>query len=306
MTFIIAEVGSNWKTEDDLIHSIVQAKECGADAVKFQAFSHFDLYGQVNTRFEELHYNRLRWDFMPTMGKKCRSIGIEFMCTVFNHELVPTIDTQVNIHKVASSNMMDLKLLKAVAKTGKQVFLSTGGWHMDHIRVAMSHFDKGQAVPLYCQPKYDGINPDLRCIDRLVEEFGIAGFSDHSSDSSYMGWSAANIHDARAIEKHVNFTDYTDTPDAGHSLHARDFRRYVLNIRDEFKPELPTRFHDMQMFHYARPVVTRDCLPGEKVEFRYMRVKEANSFNEYGEDLSGCTAKISLRTGDVLEKKYLV
>lgn len=43
--FIIAEVGSNWTSFEHAKDSISMAKQCGADAVKFQAFTAGDLYG---------------------------------------------------------------------------------------------------------------------------------------------------------------------------------------------------------------------------------------------------------------------
>ena len=44
--FIIAEVGSCWETWEHCKDAINLAKNCGADAVKFQLFNHKDLYGK--------------------------------------------------------------------------------------------------------------------------------------------------------------------------------------------------------------------------------------------------------------------
>ena len=306
MTFIIAEIGSNWKTDQDLFLSIAEAKRCGADAVKFQAFSHYDLYGSSDASWQANQY-ALKWNNIPLLKRECDRVGIEFMCTAFNHELVPTLDPYVNYHKVASSNMMDLKLLKALRDTGKTVFLSTGGWKMDQVITAMTYLEPHQGIPLYCQPDYSGnINPDLRCISLLKEEFEVAGFSDHSTDSSYTGWAAANTYGADVIEKHVNFTDHRDTPDASFALDGGKFRKYVLNIKDQYEPELPVRFHDMELHHYARPVVTRDCLAGEPVDYRYMRVHKPSIYRDHGLDFEGCRAARDLTAGDVLDKAAII
>ncbi|MHA2067408.1 MAG: N-acetylneuraminate synthase family protein [Candidatus Thorarchaeota archaeon] len=304
MTFIIAEVGSNWKTEDDLFSSILDARRCGADAVKFQLFSHYDLYGEPSTNWPGNEY-ALRASLIPNLKKACDDVGIEFMCTVFNHELVPTLDSYVNYHKVSSSNMMDLLLLKALQKTGKTVFLSTGGWNLNQIRVAMSHFSPDQAIPMYCQPDYPAVSPDLRCISLLREEFGVGGFSDHTLDHSFLGWSAANDYCADVIEKHVNFTRHDDTPDSTHALGLNKFKQYVLNIKDCYEPCMPTRFHDMQLYHYARPVVLQDCLPGEEIKYRYCRVYNADMHREYGEDLEGSKARVPLKKGSVLKLEHI-
>jgi sialic acid synthase SpsE len=305
MTFIIAEVGSNWKTEDDLFSSIIDARRCGADAVKFQLFSHYDLYGEPSVTWPGNEYS-LNANLIPRLRRTCDDVGIEFMCTVFNHELVTTIDKYVNYHKVASSNMMDLLMLKELRKTGKTVFLSTGGWTMNQIRVALSYFDPDQAIPLYCQPDYPAVSPDLRCISLLREEFGVGGFSDHTLDHSFLGWSAANDYCSDVIEKHVNFTKHSDTPDAGHALGFNKFKQYVRNIKDCFEPCMPTRFHDMQLYHYARPVAMEDCLPGDKVQYRYCRVHTANLHRDYGEDFEDCVANTLILKGTVLNRGLVI
>ena len=75
---IIAEVGSNFSSEKDLIDSVEIAKSCGATAVKFQLFSECDLYGKGS---ETYNFNPKT---LPQLKQKCLENDIELMCSAFS------------------------------------------------------------------------------------------------------------------------------------------------------------------------------------------------------------------------------
>ncbi len=71
MTFIIAEVGSNWNNLEDCLESIQCAKVCGADAVKFQAYTGEALYGTP-----QVVSNQLPLEWLPKLKEKADAAGI--------------------------------------------------------------------------------------------------------------------------------------------------------------------------------------------------------------------------------------
>ena len=96
--YIIAEIGSNWRIagKGDITNlaaidmTIRQAKACGADAVKFQMFTHEDLYGfPGDDKFS------LPRRYIPVIAEKCKKLGIDFMCTAFTADGVKFIDQYV-------------------------------------------------------------------------------------------------------------------------------------------------------------------------------------------------------------------
>jgi N,N'-diacetyllegionaminate synthase len=140
-TFIVAEVGSNWRNLEDCLHSIAMAKAAGADAVKFQAFTHEALYGRTDeylARVEQdenlqgiakkarIAASELPLEWLPKLKEKADACQIELMCTAFSPELVDEVDKYVSIHKVASAELSHVRILERLRDKGKPVILSTG------------------------------------------------------------------------------------------------------------------------------------------------------------------------------------
>lgn len=255
--FIIAEVGSNFRCLEDCIKSVHIAKDCGADAVKFQYFTHYSLYGTVDKEWDKKHPSLpLLW--IRTVAEECDIAGIEFMCTAFQGEELKTIDLYVKRHKVASSNMGDIDMLQTLSKLGKPVILSTGSWLERSIEKSVSALlDVPTITILLCDATYPTKYLDLRNIDKLydmqiVKDFEIGvGLSDHSLDVDYYPYAAVHHHNAVCLEKHVNFFGLTDTDDALHSLNRSQFKRYCLSARAQSKPHLPMN-EDMVQYHHAK------------------------------------------------------
>lgn len=230
--FIIAEVGSNWSTFDDCKDSIAKAAACGADAVKFQAYSHEALYGRPPYDHDMPGTLPLEW--LPKLADKARACGIEFMCSAFSPEQYEVVDRVVDIHKVASAEMTHIRILEKLRKLGKPVILSTGASGEADIRGALdiltNYEHRVPVILMYCVAAYPARVIDLGIIQQMAQRFGVpVGYSDHSESATVIPQRATELG-ACVLEKHVNFVGATG-PDSPHSLDTDQFQYMVQVIR---------------------------------------------------------------------------
>ncbi len=270
--FIICEIGSNWETLDHCLDSIRQAKECGADAAKFQMFTDNHLYGpcwDAAAKSPPLYWLPPGW--LPRLKACADAVGIEFMCTAFGPDLLKIVNPFVKRHKIASSDANYPQLLHAAGKTRKPVLLSTGAASYNDIAEALAILDKyeGETTLLYCIASYPTRMVDFRVMEMLEEEFGTeVGFSDHTTD--ILGAPLmAKIWGASVIEKHVTFFPGLDTPDRPHSLTGEEFKTMVDAIRGTSQPSIgPTpEERPMVLRHSRRLIATREIKVGETLRY---------------------------------------
>lgn len=268
--YVVAEVGSNWRNINDCIESIAAAKSCGADAVKFQAFTHEALYGFAAPSVTPIDVHSLPTSWLPKLKEKADACGIELMCTAFSPELVAAVDPYVSVHKVASSDCTWPQLLRAVAKTGKPVLLSVGASSEGDIERALSVLGEAGDVLMYCVSAYPARTIDLGAIARLSERFCHAvGFSDHSTDIIGLPVEATRMYDLAAIEKHFTAFPDLDSPDRPHSLTPDEFKLMVDYIRGVRAPVIGPTFEerDMMLRHNRRLIATQDLAPGAQLRY---------------------------------------
>jgi sialic acid synthase SpsE len=259
--YVIAEVGSNWKTHDDLINSINMAKAAGADAVKFQYFRREELYGPAYELDSEFPLEKL--------ASKARFIGIDFLCSAFSPEGVARVDPFVEAHKVASSEMAHIRILEAVKKTGKPVILSTGAYHCDDIKRSIDFFGKYTVIPMHCNISYPTKLTDLKKLQRMLYHklVGIGkvwGYSDHTLSIDAVPAFLCGILGASVYEKHFNPFDLTDTPDAPHSLNQNEFKIMCSYLNGQ--PIDGTEENEARLMHVRRIIALRDLKPGDTLK----------------------------------------
>lgn len=264
---IICEIGSNWRTFEDCTMSIDKAKECGADIVKFQAFSPEELYGpNAGFMIDLMAYSMPKW-WVPSLASYADKVGIEFMCTAFSVMGYKEIDPYVKRHKVASSEMVDFRLLDYLNTTGKHVLLSTAGASiageimpaLEHLKDLWLHPTENLVTLMHCVGDYPACTHDEDKMTSLMSIHSTSfGYSDHTIEIE--PWSYPGID---WYEKHVSFIN-GDTPDSGHSLNEAQFKHFVARARGRNSTYVCNQ--DMNKLYRRRVVATKDIIPGEKLE----------------------------------------
>lgn len=223
---IIAEIGQNHNGDMRLAKELIRsAKENGADIAKFQLFDTDYIFKPEFEWYKEAKQAELTKEQLKELFKECQKVGIEFLASVFDPERVRwTEEIGMKRYKIASRSIYDQELLKAVAKTGKDMIISLGmykGKEFPKIKT------KGRVFFLYCVAKYPTHYQDLDFPNVDFNKY--SGFSDHT-----LGIEAALVAMARGakiIEKHLTLDKNMPGPDHKSSMEPKELRELVNYAR---------------------------------------------------------------------------
>lgn len=226
-TFIIAEAGSSHDNDLQKAHRLIEAaKECGADAVKFQWTSDAQKMGLRRGVNYAMYYHYLEKpvSWLESLKAHADKVGIEFMCTVYLIEDIATIAPLVRRFKISAFESRWAEFLHAHDDFGKDVIASVnGGNGLDQACF------KVQTKVLHCVSEYptpiDRVN-----LKALVYRALYDGLSDHTAN--VLTGSAAVAAGARILEFHCRLDDTSPAnPDYGHSHAPESMRQYIANVR---------------------------------------------------------------------------
>ncbi|MCB9477459.1 MAG: GNAT family N-acetyltransferase [Deltaproteobacteria bacterium] len=254
--YVIAEAGSNWRMgtpERDLAMAkalIDVAVAAGADAVKFQTYRPETVYvpnaGQSDYLAEAGIKQDIRkifadlampYEMIPELADYCAKQHIDFMSTPFSPADFAAIDPHVTSHKIASYEISHVRLIEAIADSGKPTIMSTGASAHADIRWAVDTFRERSAAPLclmQCTAKYpapiDSMN--LAVLPELARRYGVAvGLSDHSRSPITAPVSAAALG-ASVIEKHFTLDNRLPGPDHAFALTPEELSDMITAVRE--------------------------------------------------------------------------
>jgi N-acetylneuraminate synthase len=141
----------------------------------------------------------------------------------------------VPAHKVASFELVDIPLLRKMARTGKPLIMSTGMARLEEIEeavVAAREAGASQIALLKCTSAYPAPPEEmnLKTIPEMARRFHVpVGLSDHT-----MGVAAsvaAVALGASILEKHLTLSRSTPGPDSAFSLEPHEFKAMVDSVR---------------------------------------------------------------------------
>jgi sialic acid synthase SpsE len=236
--FIIAEAGSNHnKKLGQAMKLIDVASQSGADAVKFQLFKAEKLYRKGDPAFDVVKANELPREWVNKLAGYSRKKGLIFLASPFDTESVDLLySIGVQAYKCASSETVNLPLLRYIASKKKPVIISTAMCNLADVYEAVEAvFSTGNenVALLQCTSLYPAAPHDvnLRVMDTLGRSFGVpVGYSDHTLGITMPIGAVAR--GACVIEKHFTLSRGLKGPDHFYALEPDEFKQMVIAIRE--------------------------------------------------------------------------
>ncbi len=248
MPFIIAEIGINHNGDVNIAKKMIDmAKDCGADAVKFQKRT-IDIVYQKDVldsprqspwgmtqraQKEGLEFSKAEYD---EIDRHCKEAGISWFASswdIKSQEFLRAYELPFN--KIASAMLTHKDLLEMVADEMKHAFISTGMSNFDEIDRAVDIFKKRKCpfTLMHCVSVYPC--PDEWCnlltIRKLKERYNCpVGYSGH--ENGVGPTTIAVALGAIAIERHITLDRSMYGSDQSASLEKKGLELVIRDARE--------------------------------------------------------------------------
>lgn len=322
--YIIGEISCNHNgVLDSAMKLIKAAKDAGADAVKFQAYTADTI--TLDCKSEEFRIQSGQWAFLwmhdlyrktqtpfewfPSLFAYARSLNITPFASVFDKSSVDMLEALgCPAYKIASMEITDIPLIEYAAKTGKPIIISTGMANYEEISEASWACCKYKNPPaiLHCVSGYPTNAKDAN-LKQLGQHSSLYGISDHSLGSDIP--IAATAMGACIIEKHLMLGD-EHTEDFEFSLTPVQFSNMVRSVHNVWQAmQPPTEDVEQASRQLRRSLyVVEDIKAGEPFTERNVRsIRPA-----YGMEpkklpwILTQTAACDLKRGTALKQEHVV
>ena len=336
--YIIAELGSNHNGDMELAKRlIIEAKEAGADCVKFQSWSKDSIFAKK--KYEDNYFiaddYRDRTDYtleeivdtysiseneLLDMKKFADEIGIDCTSTPFNKKeadfLVDKMDTPYI--KVASMDLNNYPFLAYLAKKGKPVVISTGLSELYEIDKAVKTIENAgnnQIVILHCVSTYPPIDSDvnlnnIKTLMNAYPDYPI-GFSDHTLGTAIplasVALGACLIEKHFTLDKNMEGWDHKVSATKDEMIEIVENSKRISDALGSFR--ITASESDEKKREFRRSIViTRDMKKGEVIQEEDIDYKRpGGGFDpEMTDFIIGRTVNKDLNNDYILTKEDIV
>ncbi len=331
--FIIAELSANHggsiqRAKD----SITMAKKAGVSAVKIQTYTPetmtincnlpdfivkeglwsgrtlYELYSEAYTPFE--------WH--EELFDHAKNCGVTIFSTPFDETAVDLLESLgAPAYKIASFEIVDLPLIKYIARKNKPIFMSTGMASMSEIEEAVRVVKENSESDLllfHCISSYPASTNDsnLNNLTWLRERFGVeVGLSDHTTNN--IAAVTAIGMGAVAIEKHFKLDNEECGPDSSFSLNIDEFSKLVNDCNNAWTAKGSLSFSrsssETQNLIFRRSIYfVKGLKKGQKISDKDIR-RIRPGFGlapKYFDKLIGCELAVDVNPGDAVTFDVLV
>jgi len=249
--YIIAEIGSNFDGSMERAKMLIDfAKDCGADAVKFQCFTPDKIISKEG-------FDKLRLGFQAKWEKSVYEVyksaefprewhdelfnyatknGLHFLSSPYDKEAADILDELgVPGFKIGSGDITWHEMLRYIAKKEKPIILSTGAStiaEIDEALKAIRSEGNDDIILLQCVTNYPSHfeSANIRAMKAMGELFDVlVGYSDHTP-GIVIPLGAVSLG-ACVIEKHFTDDKTRAGPDHPFAMNVREFKEMVDSIR---------------------------------------------------------------------------
>lgn len=244
--YIVAEMSGNHNGSlETMLRMVRAAADSGVHAVKLQTFTADTMTIDLRERefyiddpnslwqgkslYELYEIAHTPWEWHEAIFRECRKLGVHCFSTPFDETAVTFLEQfDPPCYKIASFENNDHVLIRAVAKTGRPLVMSTGTATLaeldESVQVAREAGCR-ELILLKCTSAYPARVEDahLRTIKTLKQRYNCeVGLSDHTLGTTVPLASIAL--GARFIEKHFVLSRAEATVDSEFSLEPAEFR----------------------------------------------------------------------------------
>lgn len=294
--YFIAEISGNHNGDIQKAKELIRlAKEAGASAVKLQTYTPDTMTIQSDKQYFKINsglwsgytlYDLYKWAHTPWEWHKelfdiAKQEGITIFSSPFDETSVDFLE-ELNVfaYKVASFELIDLPLIRYIAKKGKPMIMSTGMANLQEINEAVSVCQEEgnkDLVILHCVSGYPTpiADTNLRTIPVLADIVGgIVGLSDHTLSDSVAVASVAL--GARVIEKHFIKSRSDEGPDSTFSLEPQEFATLCKSCAEAFqslgRPGFERKASEEVNIKFRRSIFfVKELKKGETIEKSHIR-----------------------------------
>lgn len=328
LPYIIAEAGVNHECDLELAKRLIrEAKEGGADAIKFQSYKAGTIASKNSPGYWDFtkEATRTQYDLFKKFDKfsekeyiilkdYCDEIGIEFMSTPFDLESADYLNNLMPAYKISSSDITNRPFIEYMAQLGKPIILSTGASYIHEVVEALEWIEpyNTPVALLHCILNYPTLdeNANLAMISDLKLRFPklIIGYSDHTLPNDMKVLETAFLLGAVILEKHFTHDKSLPGNDHYHAMDKEDLKVFRKNISrthqllGNFK-KAPLESEGISRQNARRSLVASKDIPmGKVIEAGDLTWKRPASgiSPKYIHDVIGKTAGRSIQQDDVL------
>ncbi len=328
--YIVAEMSGNHNRDINNAFALIRkAKECGADAIKLQTYTadtitinhdgpDFIVKGglwdkrKLYDLYEEAH---TPWEWHKDLFDFAKSIGITIFSSPFDDTAVDFLEgLGTKAYKIASPEIIDIPLIKKVAKTLKPIIVSTGMANQKEIMEAIDTIRQcgnEKIVILHCTSAYPTpiSESNLSTIQEISRRFNvISGLSDHSLGTKISSY--ACLLGACLIEKHFTLDRSKGGVDSYFSLEPEEFTELVKESK-EAKTILgitafsPTKSESISLTGRRSLYAIKDINKGETfTKDNIKSIRPGRGIKpKYFEKILGLKAKKDIKFGEPLNQQ---